>query len=463
MLSRRDLIRLGLISAGAAALPAAKLVEVAIGKDIPPGNGPTGPASPPVTPFVAQLPIPTPLVPTFSDAAGDHYDIFEKEADVQLLPGPKTRMLTYNGQFPGPMIVATLDRAAIVTYHNQLSIDTTIHNHGEYVNGSSDGHPDDFIRPGTSKTFFYPNTNEKDPADVVTHTQWFHDHTEHATASNVYHGLAGLYLFNDPKDASLNLPSGAADIPLVITDKLFNADNSLFYQFGPNGSDNGFLGDVMQVNGAAQPRLEVGQRKYRFRFLNACDSRNLQLALSTGVPFTLISSEAGYLEQPAPTPSVFMAPAERYEVVVDFAKYPIGTNVVLKNLQGGNRTTNLLRFEVAFDAVDTSTRACTLAHHPADSRGAGNGAAAFPVPSWQRAVADQWKDVRPQPHRRPATGRGHGDLDARQRQWRLAPPDPHPPAQLPGARSERQAAVAAGIQAGRRPSSWVPTRPSASS
>jgi spore coat protein A len=359
MLSRRDLIRLGLISAGAAALPAGRLVELAIGKDggndVPPGNGPTGPASPPVTPFAAVLPIPIPLVPTRTDAIADYYDIFEREADIQALPGPKTRMLTYNEQFPGPMIVATLNRPAIVTYHNQLSINTTIHNHGEYVNGSSDGHPDDFILPGTAKTFFYPNTSEKDPNDVVSHTQWFHDHTEHTTAFNVYHGLAGLYLFNDPKDASLNLPSGAFDIPLVVTDKLFNADNSLFYTFPGDGSENGFLGDVMQVNGAPQPRLEVGRRKYRFRFLNACDSRNLQLALSTNVPLTLIASEAGFLEQPALTGSVFMAPAERYEVVIDFARYAVGTSVILKNLQGGSRTTDLLRFDVVRNAVETST------------------------------------------------------------------------------------------------------------
>jgi spore coat protein A len=353
-LSRRELIRLGLISAGAAALPAAKLVEVALGEGVPPGDGPTGPASPRVTPFVAHLPIPTPLVPSFKDTAGDHYDIFEKVANIQLLPGRKTPMMTYNEQFPGPMIVATLDRPSIVTYHNQLAINTTIHNHGEYVNGSSDGHPDDFIRPGTSKTFFYPNSSEKDPADVVSHTQWFHDHTEHATAFNVYHGLAGLYLFKDPKDASLNLPSGAADIPLVITDKMFNADNSLFYTFPDHGSGNGFLGDVMLVNGAPQPRLEVGRRKYRFRVLNACDARNVELVLSTNVPLTLIASEAGFLEHPVSTASLFIAPAERYEVVIDFARYPIGTKVVLKNLQGGKRTTNLLRFDVAFPATDTS-------------------------------------------------------------------------------------------------------------
>lgn len=355
MLTRRDLLRLGLLGAGAAALPAGQLVEIALGKGVPPGDGPTGQASPPVTPFAATLPIPTPLAPTRVDAVADYYDIYEQEADVQLLPGPRTRMLTYNGTFPGPMIVATLDRPAIVTYHNQLAVNTSIHNHGEYVSGDSDGHPNDAILPGTSKTCFYPNTSEKPADDIVSHTQWFHDHVEHATSFNVYHGLAGLYLFNDPKDAVLGLPSGPADIPLVITDKLFNADNSLNYPFPGNGSENGVLGDVMLVNGAPQPYLAVERRKYRFRVLNACDARNLELALGSNVPLVIIASEAGFLEQPASARSMFMTPAERYEVIVDFARYPVGTHVVLKNLQGGKRTTDLVRFDVVRDAVDTST------------------------------------------------------------------------------------------------------------
>jgi FtsP/CotA-like multicopper oxidase with cupredoxin domain len=70
---------------------------------------------------------------------------------------------------------------------------------------------------------------------------------------------------------------------------------------------------------------------------------------------TLIASEAGFLERPVPISSVFMAPAERYEVVVDFAKYPLGSKVVLRNLQGGARTTDVMRFDVVRDAVDTST------------------------------------------------------------------------------------------------------------
>lgn len=355
MLSRRDLLRLGLLSAGAAALPAGRLVQVALGDGLPPGNGPTGPDSPPVTPFAATLPIPAPLAPTLVDAVADHYDIFMQEADIQVLPGPKTRMLAYNGSVPGPTIVARRDRPVSVTYHNQLAVSTSVHNHGAYVSGDSDGHPADAILPGTTKTCFYPNAIETPVDDVTSHTQWYHDHVEHATALNVYRGLAGFYLFQDPNEVSLGLPSGPADIPIVIQDKLFNADNSLDYPFPDHGSGNGVLGDVILANGAPQPRLSVERRRYRFRFLNGCDARNLELALSSKAQLTVIASEAGLLQAPVSVSSLLMVPAERYEVIVDFARYAVGTSVVLKNLQGGDRTTDVMRFDVVRDAVDTST------------------------------------------------------------------------------------------------------------
>ncbi len=186
-------------------------------------------------------------------------------------------MFTYNGTFP-----RTDDRGnrsiglPIVTYHNLLSVNTT----GPQPRGvrqrraATDIPTMPFYRDRRRRCF-YPNTSDKPPDDIVSHTQWFHDHIEHATAFNVYHGLAGLYLFKDPKDALLNLPSGAADIPLVITDKLFNADNSLNYPFPGRRQRQRLAGRRHPGQRAPQPRLEVERRKYRFRVLNAGDARNI--------------------------------------------------------------------------------------------------------------------------------------------------------------------------------------------
>jgi hypothetical protein len=45
---------------------------------------------------------------------------------------------------------------------------------------------------------------------------------------------------------------------------------------------HGALGDVILVNGVAQPRFEVANRKYRLRILNGSNARAYELALSSG-------------------------------------------------------------------------------------------------------------------------------------------------------------------------------------
>jgi hypothetical protein len=87
---------------------------------------------------------------------------------------------------------------------------------------SSDGHPIDYITPGSSKTYTYRNEQRAG-------TYWYHDHTMDLTGPHVYAGIAAFYLIHDPAEDSLNLPSGTYDVPLIIQDKQFNADNSLRY------------------------------------------------------------------------------------------------------------------------------------------------------------------------------------------------------------------------------------------
>lgn len=51
---------------------------------------------------------------------------------------------------------------------------------------------------------------------------------------------------------------------------------------------------------------------------------------STRIPFTVVGADAGYLDHPVPTTSLVIAMAERYEIVIDFAKYQ-GQNMTLMN------------------------------------------------------------------------------------------------------------------------------------
>ena len=277
-------------------------------------------------PFTRALRIPPVLVPSSSDAGTDSYRISIRSGLAQMKTGAQTAIVGFNGIAPGPTLVATRGKPVQVTQTNDWSENVTVHNHGHKVAATSDGHPTDYITPGASKVYTYPN-------DQRAGTYWYHDHTMDLTGPHVYQGLAGFYLITDPAEDALGLPSGAHDLPLLLQDKKFDSDNSLAYE-----PDHllGFFGDSALVNGTVTPYLDVGTSKYRFRVLNGSNARPYFLKLqlrgnSTAQPFQVIASDGGLLAAPALRTSLPIAPAERYDIIVDFSKYPLGTKLDLVN------------------------------------------------------------------------------------------------------------------------------------
>lgn len=204
--------------------------------------------------------------------------------------------------------------------------------------------------PGTA-TMVYPNVERNS-------TLWFHDHTIGMTRLNVYAGPAGFYLIRSAAiadnptikgGAAATLPSGAYEIPLVIQDRAFNADGSLFYPdsraffdayAGPYVPHTDvppiwnpeFFGNCMVVNGNTWPTLTVEPRRYRFRILNGCNSRFLILKLSRAVPMWQIGNEGGFLRTPVKQTQLLLAPAERADVILDFTGLKANTLVTLQNI-----------------------------------------------------------------------------------------------------------------------------------
>ena len=324
-------------------------------------------SSPPSTPFVKPLRIMPVLQPNNTDSTADYYTlpgITQKSAQLSILSGLLTTIWGYNSTTPGPTIKAKAGRTVVVNQTNDLSENTSVHLHGGHTPSDadntkgSDGGPVAYITTsGTTETrqYIYPNNQ-------VAATLWYHDHAKDLTGPHVYKGLAGFYLLSDANEQSLNLPSGAYDVPLVIQDRDFNSDGSLCYQLDSSTIRQGFSGDTILVNGAVQPYFQVAQHKYRLRFLNGSDSSRYELSLSNGDPLTQIASDGGLLQAPVARSSALMAPAERMEFVVDFARYPIGTQIILNNKQGWDRTsTQIMRFDVTTTSTDTSSLPSTLA------------------------------------------------------------------------------------------------------
>jgi spore coat protein A len=317
-----------------------------------------------LTPFVDPLPVPGPATPTEgSPGAAATYDIAMREIQQTLHAElPPTTVWAYDdgtgAAFPGPMIEARSGQPVTVNWSNDLreldtgalrsnhylaqSADdlacthgaedeakTVVHLHGGHVPAEVDGYPEFTFLPGAPpESYTYPNGQD---AGYL----WFHDHALGITRLNVYMGLAGLYFLRDDVEDAIDLPAGEYEVPLVIQDRKFNPDGSLFY---PGTWQDMFFGDKILVNGKVWPFLEVRQGKYRFRILNGSGSRVYTLSLrppSGLLTFTVVGNEGGLLEAPARGVSeLTIGPGERYDVVVDFSSYQNGEEIFLDNTAG---------------------------------------------------------------------------------------------------------------------------------
>jgi spore coat protein A len=173
-----------------------------------------------------------------------------------------------------------------------------------------------------------------------------------------------MHIVRDDEEDALGLPGGDREIPLLICDRAFEADGSLRYpSLDPTLREvpgvepawmEGVLGDAVLVNGAPWPVAEVDAARYRLRILNASNARRYRLALQPGGEFVQIGSDGGLLAAPVRHRVLTVAPAERFDVVVDFSRYSVGSEVTLVNLLGRGTTGQVMRFRVVRPARDDS-------------------------------------------------------------------------------------------------------------
>jgi FtsP/CotA-like multicopper oxidase with cupredoxin domain len=344
-ISRRDALKFGVLAGGSLLLP--------IGLQSRSYAGDAG--SPKVAPFSLPFKVPPVLSPVRSDATTDYYQINVNKTRVNILPSLSTEVFSYNGTMPGPTIIQRKDRQSVVRFiNNSIGTPTSSHLHGMASLPQYDGYAEDLIAPGQYKDYIYPNNRAA--------TLWYHDHAIHKTAPNVYKGLAAFYLVQDDLEMGLNLPTGAYDVPLLLKDLILSANGSLVYD---DKGQSSLMGDVITVNGVPWPRMEVANRKYRFRLCNGSISRSYRLALSNGGKFTMIGTDAGLMGSPVDVTDFRIAMGERYEFVIDFSKYPVGTKIVLKNLQPPNNinydgTDVVMRFDIVRQESDPSSVPSTL-------------------------------------------------------------------------------------------------------
>ena len=180
------------------------------------------------------------------------------------------------------------------------------------------------IEPGARKTYVYDLMEGGHPERAAF--QWYHDHRLDRTARHSWKGLAGMWIVDDAFDESLPLPRGDRDLPLMIADRSFDRHNQLIDPFtAKRPPADGILGETVLVNGAYMPHHRVSPCRYRLRLLNISSFRSYNVQLSNGAPMIQIATESGLMPKPVRRHEIMLGPAERVEVIVDFAGMAGGT------------------------------------------------------------------------------------------------------------------------------------------
>jgi len=329
-------------------------------------------------PFLLPFRVPERLTPSRTDAGADYYDIVQKRAMAEILPSVKTPIWGYNGLFPGPTIVSIRGRRTVVKHRNELPVPVVVHLHGGRTPAEHDGFPTDLLLPVTASA----DLHQHDMGGAVAHgsreyvypvnqpaaTLWYHDHRMDFTGPSVWRGLAGFHIVNDPEEQRLGLPTGDRDLPIMIADRSFDADGSLLYPSldasllhtpgvrEPYGA--GVLGDVLLVNGVPWPIATVPAVRHRLRLLNASNARRYRLVLDPAPPgggaLVQVAADGGLLTQPIAHDAIEIAPAQRFDVIVDFGRYRPGQYVTLRNDFGDTTTSNVMRFQITSSTGDDS-------------------------------------------------------------------------------------------------------------
>ena len=331
--------------------------------------------------------------------------------------------ITFQNLLPSISIIPidpTIPGSDAGAYQNR----TVPHLHGGHVPWTSDGGPFAWFSPSVSDS--NPKTHGPDwqpgdywyPNDQSARLMWYHDHSFGQTRTNAYANIASAYVLTDDVEGDLisaGILPDPVGIPLVFQDKTFVPGNigdvdptwewgkpgDLWYPHvyeanstagGPNATGRwdcgpydgsppavgtnplprpasnipeGFM-DHMLVNCAVLPFVELQRKRYRFRLLNACNARFLNLQLYKALSNDLGDTDAGEvnLEAPGPalvqvgteggflpTPAVLndpplqigfdpdngnanaytllLAPAERADIIIDFAACSVGDVLIL--------------------------------------------------------------------------------------------------------------------------------------
>src|SRR5919106_1522994 len=270
--------------------------------------------------FANELRIPPLAEPRVGADGRKVFDLELEKGVTELLPGRKTETWGANGSHLAPTLRASRGDKVMPRVSNRLGAETTtIHWHGMHLPAAADGGPHQTIAPGET---WSPSWTIDQPAASL----WYHPHPHPETEDQVYRGLVGMFILDDPDAAELALPR----------------------EYG---------GDEILVNGTHDPHLGVSAERVRLRLLNASGARIYNIGFADDREFDLIATEGGLLEAPGAMERIQLSPGERAEIVVELEpgeevvlrsyEPDLGTNFFDGRFAGGDDSFDLLELRAA--------------------------------------------------------------------------------------------------------------------
>ncbi|MEE9333113.1 MAG: multicopper oxidase domain-containing protein [Granulosicoccaceae bacterium] len=323
-------------------------------------------------------PLPIPAVIEPGTGAKGQLDAIR--GTTEFIAGIQTQTQGFNQSYLGPVIRFKRGQSATMSVSNKTDALITAHWHGMHVEGAVDGGPQTAFAPGQSRS---PELEIDQPASTL----WYHSHVHGKTADQVYAGLAGMIIVDDPDAPDSGLPSayGVDDIPIIVQDRAFDESGQLLYiKRGPSLM-HGFRAGEILVNGAVRPTASVPKGMVRLRLLNASNARIYNFTFDDDRVFHQVGTDGGLLPKPLPKTSLMLAPAERAEIIVDFADEksvrllstpdandPMGGGMMSRMMGGNVKSPEAVlddgRFEVMGFTVDSS-RSANLTQLPSTLAG----------------------------------------------------------------------------------------------
>jgi FtsP/CotA-like multicopper oxidase with cupredoxin domain len=247
-------------------------------------------------------------------ASAPDYTLHIAPLRLELAPGKSIDTFAYNGTVPGPLLRLREGQQVNIEITNETDIDDIIHWHGLYVPSVADGAMEEgspMVERGATRRYSF--------AAKRLGTRWYHSHDVAGTdlRRSLYAGMYG-FLIIDP----VSNP-GRYDQEVLLAEHHWEprwvsmqdirkgppADNGLEVLYASASFNDKMLGHGAPV------RVREGQQVL-FRLLNASPTENVTLALA-GHQLTVIALDGNPVPSQRTVDTVFLAPAERADVIVD--------------------------------------------------------------------------------------------------------------------------------------------------